>query len=438
MKPFSSVRGPVLVVHPSRDYFERVLQVAPNAVALAGPSRAESLPAASVIPADLEDADRCLRLIQAWEAQNGVRIAGIVTFLCDHLALTSELARVLKLPFHDQSTIHRSRYKHQTKTCWQEAGISTPRGVEVRSSKEMETVLSCLPAGPWLLKPVSASGSEWVRLAWEPAELEEQIAAVAAGLAHKARDAGDPAGLILVEEYIRGEEGSMDLFIHGSTAKIMRLNRKWMQERKETAGTVLGYCASRWTPAEEEELRQQAAKALQALGVRRGLCMLDFIDSGAKDGRTPDRFCFLEAGLRPGGDCLPEWSRYAGGYDPVRAAVLVSLGCPVELEPVSTRHNREIVAFHLMAPHAGELTQARWESLLDHPAVLSVEPYFSQGDVLRTESGGYQDLLLGAVVARLEPGMSLRKFYRQLYEAGEFAIVSSRTFPLAHAQRSAV
>ena len=119
---------PILIVYPSRDYMEKVLQDAPCSVALVDRSRQEALSGLPCMVADLSDVSDCLSKIRHYASESELSFRGIATYVCEHMGLTAQLAKNLGLWFYTPEQVQNTRYKSRTKAMWDASGIPTPPG----------------------------------------------------------------------------------------------------------------------------------------------------------------------------------------------------------------------------------------------------------------------------------------------------------------------
>ncbi|MFA6112134.1 MAG: hypothetical protein WDA75_25525, partial [Candidatus Latescibacterota bacterium] len=152
----------LVVVQPSADYAGQLQQAGFEAALVATPKRAPALSEyPRVVAAELQDPDAVLAALQRYADQHHLAYGGIVCFVCEYLPLTARLALGLGLPFHSEEAVRTSRGKGFTAAAWKAAGIPTPASHEVARLEELLDFAEGHP-GPWILKPVDRSGSEWV------------------------------------------------------------------------------------------------------------------------------------------------------------------------------------------------------------------------------------------------------------------------------------
>ena len=378
---------PLLVVQPSDDYAGRVRRHVGDAVMLATPERAALLvDHPRVVAADLDDADAAAAAARCYAWEHRMPWKGIVCFVCDYLPLTARLARQLGLPFHGEGTVARTRHKDLTAAAWQAAGVPTPPTRRVHRLAELLDFAATVPA-PWVLKPTDRSGSEWVLRVDRERDLPLAHQRIKGGLASEGNT--DSEGIsYLAQAFVRGREFGADIYVEGGRVRILRLTEKCMQPEPELAGVVGAYYPARLDAPAMSCLQETFRQGAQALGIERGIAMVDVILAGSSP-------YLLEMALRPGGDCLPDLCRRGLGYDPIRAACQVALGARPDM---SGLHAPEpLAAVHLMTTQTGLVRRIDCRELLAHPRVVElIEIYHHPGEFVRRWEGSYDDRILAS------------------------------------------
>jgi hypothetical protein len=398
--------SPLLVVQPSADYAARIQALEAPSLLLVSPERAGGLAGYEVVVADLGDPASVLRDLRRFLSSRQIQPAGITCFVCEYLPLTAWLATRLGLPFPSEAAVRRSRVKSEAAAIWQAAGVPTPPSALVRSRDELLAFAGCT-AGPWILKPVDRSGSEWVLRADSAAELPRLDDAMVAGLA--AGVGGDGARVpYLVQTLVTGPEVGLDLWVNEGRGQLLRVTGKCLVDEPGVAGMVGAYFPARLDAAATRALAHVAEAAVAALGCRQGLAMADIVLTAAGP-------CVLEVAFRPGGDCLPDLCRRALGYDPIAAACQVALGrAPA---PPARRNPEPLAAVHLISPHQGRIEKLGFVRLRSHPAFVELlEVYHQPGECLRVWPGSYDQRILAACLVRCHDPRQLPDLCRRLPE----------------------
>lgn len=403
------LNDPLLVVHPSLDYARRVCSHFPNAVFLASPARAKALRTAGfrALAADLNDERAALRCAADYALQQRVRYTGIACFVCEFIPLTALVAAGLGLPYVDVQTAGLLRDKARSGALWERAGIPVPTAQLIDDLSELEAFAATCPP-PWIIKPIDATGSEWVLRIDEPNQLADAHALLQRGL--QELDPTDPAPAYIAQRFIQGREFGVDFFIEGQRLRILRLCEKFLVETPAQAGVVGGYCIPHLPQRLRRQLQDTLRQAARAAGMNRGIGMADLILSN-------DVFYLLEMAPRPGGDCLPDLCRAALNYDPIRAACEAASG-----ETPRAAHwphpLRPLCALHLMSDREGTIQQIDFSALRAHASFCQfIEAYCEPGDSLRKWAGSYEDRIVAACLAYCPDPNSLASLWKELSDA---------------------
>lgn len=372
----------LLVVQPSLDYAHRVLNSVPNAVFVADKHRAKLLKTCpNVIPVDLNDPAQTHQQVLKWAKKNNAKISGITTFICEAMHETAALAQALKLPFHAESLVQRTRDKHKSSTAWHREGVPTPTTQKVHERNDLLDFATQVD-GPYILKPSEGSGSAWVLRVENADGLPEAHTSITTGT-------GQPT--YLVQQCVSGREFSADLFVERGNVHILRLTEKYLLPCQGRAGLVGAYYPAQITDAMFDTIQTTFLRGIMALGVKHGIVMVDAI-------WMRNKLYLLEMALRPGGDCLPDLCIQSTGYDPIRTASEVALGKMPEWPNI--KRPKPVAALHLITNQSGRIQSINFDRLKQHPVVLQVEPYHLAGDELRSWEGSYDDSILASCIVQ--------------------------------------
>lgn len=387
----------LVVLQPSADYAARVRRHFPDAIFLTTPERAVLLADhPRVVAADLDNPAAAHQTLNNYARPRQLRYRGLTCFVCDYLPLAGALAPLIEAPFHSPAAIGLSRDKGRTALAWMSAGVCTPPTRLVHSEQELRAFANQHP-GPWILKPTDRSGSEWVLKIEDPADLSA---------AHRRLEQGLESAPYLAQCFIQGREFSADFYVDQGQARLLRLTEKYLLPQEGLAGLVGAYFPAQVPAALREKLLDTYRRGALALGVERGIVMVDSILAH----NTP---YLLEMALRPGGDCLPDLCIHTTGYDPIRAACQVALGQPPVFPNLS--EPAPLAALHLLTAQSGLIHAIDFSALEAHPAVVQVEPYHLPGDELRCWEGSYDDRILAACVVRFDREEQLPSLIEELH-----------------------
>lgn len=288
-----------------------------ESVAPDGAARDESWPAPAMTLAERIEAD------------------GVWGFAESHVLATSMVQHRLGLPGPGLDAATVSRNKALQRAEFARAGLPQPHHRHAPGlSAVSEWALGRLPV---VVKPVSLQGSQGVELIATP---EAWAAAV---------DRRDAEGPLLVEEYVEGQEYSVEALVHRGSVLFTNLTRK------ETTGPPhfvellheAGYGSDRpvLRKAAEELCRGVAA----ALHIATGVMHLEF------RARDDDDLVIMEVAVRTPGDHIMELVARAHGFDVFAACLRLALGeCPTV--PDGQSPVRSAGSLFLSADRTGTLT----------------------------------------------------------------------------------
>jgi len=407
----------ILVVGTTADYVQILDQRFPGRVLFItdpreraqwpGPSPAQS----HEILCDLSDHDAVLMALRAHLDRHPVRLSGIVSYDCESLTLASFLAEQLVLPFSGREAITRCRSKYLSKMIWQRHGVACPRVEWVRTDREVRECFRQM-RGAAVLKPLSGSGGELVFFAETETEALEAFGVIQGRLkAHGnhrmygPRDLGldreDPRKIVVMEQYVDGEEYSCDFILVQGRVEILRLSKK-IVSGDAVFGTILGYelpagLPGTWTM---EGVAACLKRAAQALGLGSMIAMADFKFEGGK-------MVFLEMTPRLGGDCLIPLIHASAGVDMLAVSLDFAEGRPIAMPD----HNQwvRVVGMRLFAERPGILLTAESAAVEQDPRVIECRIQRRPGDAIRLPPEDYDSWILGYVLFRPDAGRPLKE-----------------------------
>ncbi|MFH1891751.1 MAG: ATP-grasp domain-containing protein [Candidatus Zixiibacteriota bacterium] len=354
------------------------------------------------VHSDLSDRDGALVELKTYFAANGMIASGIACFDCESLSLAAYLAEKLDLPYPSTHAVAVCRNKYETHKAWYEAGLLCPRAALV--SSESEAVDFHESTGyPSVIKPLTGSGSELVLKCDESSDCSSAFSLMRERLAeHSDRRmysdsspeqiSPGPRRAFMIEEYIRGDEYSCDFVIDGDSIHLIRIARKIISP-DQIFGTTTGYVIPADIPGgiDRAGFLHQLHTAVQATGLARSICMLDFI---VRDGEV----VLIELSPRPGGDCLPELLLASGGFDTIGFALDFAEGKQVAFPDPATW--TPLVGLRLIADRNGTIAELDHYSILQDNRVLEYGFKHGIGHRVCLPPDDYDSRILGHVIFR--------------------------------------
>lgn len=239
----------------------------------------------------------------------------VVTIASDLAAVTvGEVAAALGLPANTKDCIEKTTNKYAMRRALREGGIPVP-GFAVLGPGDgfAEDVLEHL-SWPLIIKPTDRSGSRSITKLEEGASREELREAIRRAMADSFE------GRAVVEEYMEGEEYSMEAISYNGHHTFLALTKKY------TTGSPHFIETGHLEPAgiaesAREHIVREVFRALDALGVTCGASHAEFMLD--RQGRVR----IIEIGARMGGDCIgSHLVRLSTGYDYLKMVLDVGMG----------------------------------------------------------------------------------------------------------------
>jgi biotin carboxylase len=206
---------------------------------------------------------------------------------------------------------------------------------------------------------------------------------------------------ILAEEFIEGREYSADFVLDEGQVRLIRVAKK-LRGTALPFGTTSAYIVPAKLPGGMscEVLGERLCEASAALGLRRAICMVDFIISKGE-------VIFLELTPRIGGDCLPPLIRKSCGLDTIGLALDFAEGREISIP--APDHWHEHVGLRLISQRGGTLSGVGCEQLREDPRVKEISIQRVPGHKITLPPEDYDSWLLGYVIFEPHPGVCLRK-----------------------------
>lgn len=251
-------------------------------------------------------------------------IEGVMSTSEYFIEMAARVAARFSLMGPDPEAVRTCRHKGRCVRALDQAGVNVPKSFEVASLPALEQVASRLRF-PAVVKPISGSGSVGVRL------VSDKAALLAVGdrlLSEYRNERGIPVPSdILVQEYVPGEEYSVEVFsIHGRD-HVIGCTKKHLGRAPFFIETGHDFPA-RLSPSIEQEIRSEALRALSAAGYRSGPSHIE-----CRWG-SDDHPWIIEVNPRLAGGMIPRAIEMATGIELLGALIDFFAGRTVELTPM--------------------------------------------------------------------------------------------------------
>ncbi|NYV75368.1 acetyl-CoA carboxylase biotin carboxylase subunit family protein, partial [Streptomyces sp. UH6] len=243
---------------------------------------------------------------------------------------TAEAAAKLGVPHLSPEAARHCRDKYATRSLMAEAGLAAV-GHRLVTTVD-EAVAAAADLGyPVVLKPRALAGSIGVTRADDEGEVRAAFA-----LADGAAFATLPTGHgVLVEEYLDGDEISVDSAVHDGAVDVVHVARKrlgFAPYFEEVGHLVAARCDEEWAG----RVSDLVVAAHRVLGVTTGVTHAEV----RLTSRGPR---LIELNARLGGDLIPFISALASGVDLVKAAAELAFGRRPDTTP--TRQDTAEIRF---------------------------------------------------------------------------------------------
>lgn len=394
----------VLVVGTTSDYIEWLRTQCPGQALFltdpadrAGASEPDPLPAEELI-CDLGKLPLIRAALRDHLRQHGLSLHGVACFDCDSMELAAILAAHFSLPFPSLAAVRLCRDKFLSKQQWQRSRLPFPAVRLVRQRQDLEDFPGG-SRGACVLKPRVGSGSQLVFCCKTMGERERAFR-----LLEKKGCLASEAQIVL-EEWVEAPEFSCDCLVLIDRVQILRVTAKIMAE-DAPLGTVRGYYLASAGLVDSARLAAVIQQAAHALGVARGVCMVDFLLHGQE-------IVLLELTPRPGGDCLPQLLRRARQWDMLRFNLDVARS---QSEPPlsSVCHGEDWVALRLHARVPGFVERIDTTTLGQDPRVFEISIVRQTGHLVLLPPDDYGSWYLGYALFRPFPGVGIEQQCREL------------------------
>lgn len=257
----------------------------------------------------------------------------IITVCADQVLLVvAQVSEMLGLPFYiDYETAQKVSDKQKMKAIFKEYGIPTSEYVQLEKF-DPEAVKHL--RFPLVVKPVDAYSSKGVR----KAETMEELA-----LFYKEAEEISRSNGVIVEEYCKGEEISVDAFVENGKARILCVSNS--EKIKDDGRFVIfrGRFPVHTSEIVLKKIETVVQKIADAFGLVNAPLLVQLIDCG-------DDISVLEFCARTGGNMKWLLIKYSCGVDVISAAIDLSLGIQPTINPAPAKDNIVVNDFIYCTP----------------------------------------------------------------------------------------
>jgi biotin carboxylase len=417
----------LLVVGTTSDYIDWIRRTCPQrALFITDPSvrsnaREPSPAKHEEVLCELTDNHYVLKTVTRHLEGWGMRVNGVACFDCESMALAAWLAQDFSAAFVSLSAVNNCRNKFTSKTLWRQNGIACPKVATVRNVEDATDFLSTT-GGDIVLKPLSGSGSELVFHCKDEKECRRAFTVIQEGLRDRKNHRlyngiSNDSPPIIVEEFVDGPEFSCDFLMDKETATLIRLAKK-IPSSFGPFGTTMGYALVDALPLgiDLQIFCRYLARAAGALGIKRSICMTDFIVHEGK-------IILLEMAPRPGGDCLPALIRNALQMDII--VLTLDAAQNRQMRIGSFRPPQSFVGLRIHASRSGIFRRIDCAFMEGNPRIKEIHILRHSGDIIRMPPDDYDSFVLGNIIFTPENATDPAKECRRLLDNLTVEIESS-------------
>jgi len=334
--------------------------------------------------AEFDYPKKILDIVNEWCGKNKKKIIGIVAFDEEyHYAFSESIARAHNLPFHSRKILDIASNKFLQKSLFKNAGIKTPEFALICDKSDLSDAKY-----PNVLKIMTGYASLFNFYNKNEKELKQNIGRIRKGhtkelnhllfLPHKIKEGSKEDKLyskkqFILEEFVDGTEYSCDYAVMpGGSAKVLRIAKKF---KSRNFGYFNGFLL--FNPDYEKDsqfklkdIEQFCTRISKAIGLKSGVCMLDFIFDG-KD------FIAIETTTRPGVASFIELMDKIYNYTSLGIAIDMIIGTDFDIK--IPNETGLVVAFY--AKKEGVLKSIDYSEIKRDKKyrLLSVNNYYASG-----------------------------------------------------------
>lgn len=310
------------------------------------------------------------------------QVDGIITVASDMpMRTVAAVAKEMNLIGISDDTAIKATNKAAMRETFRQHGVASPAFYKVSDEKEYWEAVSAF-RGSFIVKPADNSGSRGIFLVEDPKNIDAAEEAYA--YSRKFSRNGD----VMVEEFMKGPEVSVEILVIDSEPYVLQITDKLTSGAPHFVeiGHSQPSCLPEQTKKAIAELAKQATKAV---GINFGPAHAEIIvtEEGPK---------MVEIGARMGGGCITtHLVPLSTGINMTRATIQIALG---EKPDISQKH-KKAAAIRFITPPNGKIVKISGEAdALAVPGVCEVEIQCKVGQMTgKLENGSSR---IGYVIAQ--------------------------------------
>lgn len=291
-----------------------------------------------------------IEVIKKISSEEGVDF--LITVCADQVLLVvAQVSEMLGLPCYiDYETGKNVSDKIRMKRIFKEAGVPTTDYVEIESLDF--DVIKHLKY-PLVVKPIDAYSSKGVRKAENANELKQYY--------EEAQQIGR-SGRVIVEEFFKGDEISVDAFVVNGKAKILNITNSEKVKDKDRFVIFRGRYPAKVTSSVMAQIEEVSQRIADGFGLVNSPLLVQLLANN-------DCVSVLEFCARTGGNMKYLLIKYSSGVDVIGATLDITLGKSPDLTPKFLKHNIVVNDFIYCKPGVFDHFEGFEE--LEHEGVIN-------------------------------------------------------------------
>lgn len=341
----------------------------------------------------------------------------------------AQAAAALGLPHPAIKGLATARNKFATRRALERAGIPSAAHALVSSPADVSRAASGV-GFPAVIKPLNGTASHLVQRVDSIEELRDAYAMLSSRIRESFQMLyGNPVAMegeatpldakstFLVEEFLEGEEYSLEILVRDNVVRHIALFDKFLVEACGFLECGFTSPILRGRPERAEEIWRYTEQCIAATGVDHTAAHVEIIYTGAGP-----RLVEINAG-RPGGQILVRAVLDATGVYLIEEVLALQTGRPAPKSKPPTLQGR-VTTFTVFPPRSGRLTRLDGlEAVAALPGVVEVIPYCKVGDQIDADDKEF--FAVNVLVGDVEPD-ALSGLYDRIRAAVGFTVVDER------------
>ncbi len=263
----------------------------------------------SFFPIDLKNTERLIEAAKTCDPP----LTGVLTAGTDFSTSVARVAEALRLPGTSHASAYNASDKVQMRRRFAEAGVPSPAFVELAGTDDRAALAEAAKLNyPLVVKPVDNMGARGVQRVSGASQLTDAVAR-AVGFSR--------SGRVIVEEFIPGQEYSLDAIVEDGKVTVCGLAERHIYFPPafvEMGHTIPAQIDDR----RERELVEVFIAGVRALGISNGAAKGDIFHTGT--GAVVG-----EIAARLSGGYMSGWTfPYSSGFEVTEAALNIAVGLP--------------------------------------------------------------------------------------------------------------